>query len=721
LRETRPAPGCSSRVRTCAPVLRTWIAAADGMSTLRARLGELTRNLWWTWRPEVIEIFRELDPERWRVTNHNPVWLLASLTDADLEQRVADRGLLTRINFQYRRLEEHVVEDRTWASKHARTLLDTPVAYFSAEFGLHESLPLYSGGLGVLAGDYLKSASDLGIPIIGVGLYYASGYFNQDLNPDGWQVEAYGRTDLATLPLTRAAADDGSWLTIAIPCGAEMLRAGVWLTHIGRVQLLLLDSDVDGNPPHLRELTGRLYGGDELTRIRQELLLGVGGVRALRAVGVRPRVLHLNEGHSAFAVLERTRERVEEDGQPFDAAFRDTGLQTVFTTHTPVAAGHDRFPSDLVESQAGWLRVALGLDQQRFMGLGRVNPGDSNETFCMTVLALRGARQCNGVSSLHGHVSRQMWQRLFATAEARVPIGHITNGVHVLSWLAPSMKRIYDRVLGEGWTERQWDPETWEGLAGLDPAELWEAHSTLRLHLVDFVRRRGRGSVRLDPDALTIGFARRFATYKRATLLVSDSDWLERLCADASRPVQFVIAGKAHPRDDAGKDLIRRLIAMSRDTRFRGRLVFVADYDINVARHLVQGTDVWLNTPLRPLEACGTSGQKVVLNGGLNLSTLDGWWAEAFDGENGFAIGSPFVHRDWDRQWERDAHSLRETIDYHVLPLFYDRDAVGHPTRWVARMKRSVMTLAWRFNAARMVRDYVTRAYLPAAGGLTAS
>lgn len=694
---------------------------AERMNTLRVRLDELTRNLWWTWRPEVIEIFRELDPERWRLTNHNPVLLLASFSDSELVSHVADRGLLTRVNFQYRRLQEHVAEERTWAAEHARTLMDTPLAYFSAEFGLHESLPLYSGGLGVLAGDYLKSASDLGIPVIGVGLYYASGYFNQDLSLDGWQVEAYGRTDLSSLPLTRAAADDGSWLTIAVPCGSEMLRAGVWLTHVGRVQLLLLDSDIDGNPPHLRELTGRLYGGDELTRIRQELLLGVGGVRALRAVGVRPQVLHLNEGHSAFAVLERARERMEEDGQSFDVAFRDTAIETVFSTHTPVAAGHDRFSAELLESQAGWLRSQLGLDRDRFLALGRANPADQSEAFCMTVLALRGARHRNGVSSLHGHVSRQMWQGMFGQPEEYVPIGHITNGVHVLSWLAPSMKRIYDRVLGAGWTERQWEPETWAGLAELDPAELWEAHSTLRLHLVDFVRRRSGGGVRLDPDALTIGFARRFATYKRATLLLSDLAWLERLCTDDDRPVQLVVAGKAHPRDDAGKDLIRRIVSLSRDPRFRGRIVFVTDYDINVARHLVQGTDVWLNTPLRPLEACGTSGQKVVLNGGLNLSTLDGWWAEAFDGENGFAIGSSFVHANWDRQWQRDAQSLMVTLDHHVIPMFYDRDAVGVPGRWVARMKRSVMTLAWRFNAARMVRDYVTRAYLPAAGGLTAS
>lgn len=690
------------------------------MLTSKGKLTGLGLNLWWTWHPEVIDLFRELDPTMWLETNHNPIALLARLPDDLLAERIERGSLESRINFHYHRLQEYLVDERTWCAAHAGILRTTPVAYFSAEFGLHESLPLYSGGLGVLAGDYLKSASDLGIPAVGVGLFYARGYFQQRIAASGWQQEEYGISDIATFPLVPAAASDGSALVVSVECGTETLHALVWIAHVGRARLVLLDSNVDANPPHLRELTATLYGGDQLTRVRQEILLGMGGLRALRALGIRPSIIHLNEGHSAFAILERVRERVEDDGLTVDEALRETALHTVFTTHTPVEAGHDRFEADLVEQQLGWLRTRLALEPARFMALGRVDEHNPREPFGMTVLGLKGSRKRTGVSSLHGHVTRRMWKGVWPDRdEEDVPIGHITNGVHTPSWLAQPLKALYDRQLGPEWVSRQADPSVWQALAAVDDEELWEVHTVLRCGLIDFVRRRTSTPTILDLRGLTIGFARRFASYKRATLVLTDLDRLARLCGNAAMPTQFIFAGKAHPRDDDGKRLIQQVVELSRDPRFTGRLVFVEDYDMNVARHLVQGVDVWLNTPLRPLEASGTSGQKVAMNGGLNCSALDGWWAEGYDGENGFAIGSGSVHADGDVQWSRDAASLYEILENEIVPLFFDVDAAGLPRRWIQVMKHSIMTLAWRYNADRMVRDYAETCYLPAAGGLT--
>ena len=688
--------------------------------TPRFCLDQLAFNLWWTWSPEVVEIFRALDANRWRETNHNPVALMAGFVPEELHRRIEEHSLESRIRFQYHRLEEYLSASRTWASAQPGALQATSVAYFSAEFGIHESLPLYSGGLGVLAGDYLKSASDLGLPVIGVGLCYANGYFRQRLAGDGYQREEYSTIPLQLLPMARAGAADGTALRIIVGCGAGPVVVEVWLAHVGRTRIVLLDTDVPENDGEVRALTARLYGGDETTRIRQEIVLGIGGLRALAALGIRPNVLHLNEGHSAFALLERMRERIHEDGLSFDAAHRETARQAVFTTHTPVEAGHDRFSPDLVERELGWLRASLGVDAHRLLALGRVDPADAAERFCMTVLGLKVCDHRNGVSNLHGHVARRMWHALWpGRPETDVPIRHITNGVHARSWLAPSMGRVYDRVLGPEWAQWQHLAQTWQKLADLDPEELWETHVALRHGLVHFVRRRAGDASLLDPDALTIGFARRFATYKRATLLLTDRQRLAAMLAVAGKPVQFVFAGKAHPRDEAGKTLIREVIGLCREPGFRGRVAFVEDYDINVGRHFVQGVDVWLNTPLRPLEACGTSGQKVVLNGGLNVSTLDGWWAEAWDGTNGFAVGSTRTHADGAVQWQRDAAALYDCLEQDVLPLFWDRDAAGVPRRWIARMERSIATLAWRYCGNRMLEDYVRNCYVPAAGGST--
>ncbi len=697
------------------------------------RLWALARNLWWSWDYDAGSLFRDLDPVRWRELNQNPVALLNELPLAKLESRAAELVLHGRINYAYRRLQEYLQADRTWGTRHAGVLRPSPVAYFSAEFGIHESLPVYSGGLGVLAGDHIKSASDLAIPLVGVGLFYGQGYFRQRLDEKGWQQEEYLETDVTQLPLEVAIGKNGRPVTIQIETRRGPIHAKVWRVAVGRCDLFLLDSDVEGNSADDRTLTSRLYGGNSRNRIRQELLLGVGGFRALKAMGITPGVLHLNEGHSGFAVLEAVRSRMEEEGIGFDSAVPRVSREVIFTTHTPVPAGHDRFDADLMEEHLGPLRDAMGLSQETLLGLGREQPGNHSETFCMTVLGLRLSRRANAVSALHGEVSRAMWTGLVpGKPEDEVPIGHITNGVHVPSWLAPQMFRLYDRHLGTNWHQRSSDARTWENIENVDDGELWETHLSLKSRLLEFVRRRAveqaerrlepRESLQrlgkvLSPDALTIGFARRFATYKRANLILRDIENLALMVNDPKRPVQFVFAGKAHPLDEPGKRVLQQIAELMRHSRFGEKFVFVEDYDINVGRYFVQGVDVWLNNPRRPLEASGTSGQKVVLNGGLNLSVLDGWWAEAYDGRNGFAIGNGRTHSNMDVHDARDAEDLHRTLRDEVIPLFYHRDRDGLPRGWIKRMKRTIRTLGWRFNADRMVMDYTQKCYVPAAGG----
>jgi len=585
----------------------------------------------------------------------------------------------------------------------------------------------------VLSGDHIKSASDLDIPLIGIGLFYGQGYFLQRLDRAGWQTEEYLQTDISQLPMELAIGANGERVMVQIETRSGSIRAKVWRAKVGRCDLFLLDSNVEGNAPEDLELTSRLYGGDGRVRVRQELLLGVGGYRALCALGITPGVLHLNEGHSGFAVLEAIRCCMLDEGVGFDEAARRVSRQVVFTTHTPVPAGHDRFHVDLIEEHLGPLRDALGLSLGGLMSLGRENPGNSDEQFCMTVLGLRLSRRANAVSSLHGEVSRAMWTGLFpGKTEDEVPIGHITNGVHVPTWLAPQMFRLYDRHLGTGWHEHSGEASIWERIESVDDGELWETHLSLKSTLLEFVRFRAEeqaarrrepaGTLQklsrvLSPDALTIGFARRFATYKRANLFLADIERLAAMVNDAKRPVQFVFAGKAHPRDEPGKRVLQQIAELMRDPQFADKFVFVEDYDINVGRHFVQGVDVWLNNPRRPLEASGTSGQKVVLNGGLNLSVPDGWWAEAYDGLNGFSIGTGRTHSNMDVHDSRDGEELYRTLLEEVIPLYYQRDRDGLPRGWIKRMKRTIRTLGWRFNADRMVMDYTLKCYVPAAGG----
>jgi starch phosphorylase len=715
-----------------APIVSEARTVGVFVAPVHQKLAALAQNLWWTWNEDAVSIFREIDPVLWRECDHNPIVLLQRTAISQLEARASQLALHGRINYTYRRMQEYLQSKHTWGGQHASVLGARPVAYFSAEFGLHESLPIYSGGLGILAGDHLKSASDLGIPLIGIGLYYDQGYFRQRLDDGGWQHEDYLDVDSEQLPI-RPAMCNGLPLTIEIDTRTGRLLARVWRITVGRNMLLLLDSNVDGNSDEDRELTARLYGGDSRVRIRQELLLGVGGAKVLEAFGISPGVVHLNEGHSAFAALELIRRRMQLEGVDMGEALRRVAAQVVFTTHTPVPAGHDRFSPHLVEEHLGPLRDALGLSYEGLLGFGRVNPYDHGEEFCMTVLALKSCRRANAVSSLHGHVSRSMWMPLYpGLREDHVPIGHITNGVHVSTWLAPQIGQMYERHLGADWLSRSTSSDLWNAIDGIDDGEIWEVHQTLKSRLIDFTRRRAvrqaerRGEPSsvlsqmrraLSPDALTIGFARRFATYKRANLLLRDLEMIAELVNHPQMPVQVIVAGKAHPQDGPGKTILQQIANLTRDPRFAGKLVFIEDYDINVGRHLVQGVDVWLNNPRRPLEACGTSGQKVVLNGALNLSVLDGWWAEAYDGQNGFAIGMGETHSSIDTHDARDAESLRAVLRDEVVPLYYDRDRDGLPRGWIARMKRAIRTLGGRFSADRMVMDYVLSSYIPAAGG----
>ncbi len=699
--------------------------------TVTESLHELTRNMWWCWHPEVWQIFESVDPGLWRETKQNPVAFLQRIDDEQLAERVGVGPLASRIRQAVRRMRNYVGAAGPRTNMAAGPLHRAPVVYFCAEFGLHESLPIYSGGLGVLAGDHLKAASDLGVPLVGVGLFYAEGYFEQGIDDEGNQLEFYGRTDVDALSIRKRVGDDGSPMVIEVPIEDRSVAMHVWQAQVGRSTLLLLDCDIDANPPADRQLTTQLYGGDQQTRIRQEVLLGVGGVKLLERLELRPGVFHLNEGHSAFATLQLCARLMETEQIPFEEAKNRVAKKTVFTTHTPVEAGHDRFRPEMIDRALGGLRERLGLDLRRFHGLGRVDMDDPDEPFCMTVLAMKMSDFRNGVSHIHGRVSRRMWRGLWPNRrQSEVPIGHVTNGIHVSSFLAPQMKALFDRHLGVGWMQQIEHPETWEGVADIDPGELWEIHQGLKARLLDFVDRRvqqqtapsGDGDGQVVPgsgmrqDILTVGFARRFATYKRADLIMRDIDRFRRMVNDADRPIQIIYAGKAHPADEPGQQLLRRIVEKTTDPDFAGRVVFLADYDLNIARYLLQGVDLWLNNPRRPQEACGTSGQKAVYNGVLNCSVLDGWYAEGYDGANGFAIGDGRELNDTLRQDELDLRGLYRVFETQVIPLYYHLDDDGLRRRWIERMKWALLSLGWRYNARRMMLDYLHEAYLPAVG-----
>jgi len=705
-------------------------------TALASGLADLAQNFYWGWHPDVVAIFRDLDPELWRAVNHNPTKFLSRLAKTVLQVQGKEPVPETRLTRALEQVRRYLETEDAWGLSSAGPLNVNPVAYICAEFGLHESLPIYSGGLGVLAGDHLKAASDLAIPMIGIGLYYTNGYFDQIIDASGCQHERYLNIETKDLPLEPVADEYGVPIRVTVQMDSA-ISVRAWGTAVGRNRLILLDTNMDGNSEQDRQITSTLYSADGDIRIRQQIVLGVGGLRVLAAMGIRPSVVHLNEGHTAFAVLELSRQLMERDSQTFENMKELAAGQTIFTVHTPLEAAVDRYKPQLVEPVLEPLRQQLKISKYELLSLGRVNPCDEREPFCPTVLGLKMSRWRNGVSALHARVSRAMWRKVWPELpQERVPIGFITNGVHVATWLAQQMDALFCRYLGKDWQERLDDPQTFRKVTEIDDEQLWETDQSLRNHLIEYVRRNAFAQAKarkeseeicsamqncLKPSVLTIGFARRFTTYKRGDFLLRDTNWLDHIVNHSTRPVQFIIAGKAHPKDEPAKRILQQVFRITRDRRFLGKIVFLENYDINVSRHLVQGVDLWLNAPRRPLEACGTSGQKVAINGGLNLSVLDGWWAEAYDGTNGFAIGFGSEHSNWERQDYLDTQSFHEVLENRVLPLFYDRGPDGIPHGWVAMQKRSIQTLAWRFNARRMLLDYTTGFYLPAAGGVTSS
>jgi starch phosphorylase len=691
-----------------------------------ARLDELAHNLFWTWEPRARKLFRTLDPDLWERVGHNPVALLRDVAQHDLEAAAGDGAYLA----SYREvlgLFDGYMNGPSWFDREIGA--DHRYAYFCAEYGWHEAVALYSGGLGVLAGDHTKAASDLGVPLVAVGLWYPEGYFHQQVGPDGQQVAYYDRRRPVDLPFEPVLGSDGAPVRVTVPVFGHEVSVGAWSVSAGRVKVYLLDVDLPENRPEDRELLQRLYGGDQRTRISQEIVLGIGGVRMLRALGVSPTSWHMNEGHSAFMALERCRELVA-GGLRFEEAREAVAAATVFTVHTPVAAGNDAFSYDLINQSFGGYWGSLGLRQHEFHDLGRADHG-WGPVFSMPALALRFTSGRNGVARLHGETSRRIWSDLWPEVPVEeVPIGHVTNGVHAATWVAPEIQELVASVLPDDWLERLDDAEMWQAVRGLDRAELWRVREGLKARSVRFLRRRVRRQLDrheasptamhdigelFDPSALTIGFARRFATYKRATLIFRDLERLETLLADPERPVQLVFAGKAHPADLPGQALISHIQNLSQEPRFRGRVLFVEDYDMAVGRALTRGVDVWLNNPRRPLEASGTSGQKAAMNGILNLSVLDGWWPEGFDGVNGWAIGGERTFGDDERADAADADALYTLLEREVVPLFYQRDDADIPQGWLDRSVAAIESVSPRFNAQRMVKDYVRGYYAPAA------
>jgi starch phosphorylase len=708
-------------------LLRTFAVLPHLPDRLQA-LQKVAYNMWWCWNHEALSLLRRVDEDLFETVENSPVKLLGTIDQSRLEELLQDDGFLAHMDRVEAALDNYMTST-TWFQETYGTESSCRIAYFSAEFGIHESIPIYSGGLGLLAGDHLKAASDLGIPLSGVGLMYREGYFRQYLNVDGWQQERYPENDFFNLPLIPETKPDGGPLLVNIPFPGREVLARIWRIQVGRIPLYLLDTNIAKNAPEDRNITSQLYGGDNDMRVRQEMVLGIGGIRALRALGKAPTVCHMNEGHSAFCGLERIRTLMEEQGLDFASAREAVAAGTCFTTHTPVPAGNDVFPPQLIEHYFSNYLPLLRIDRNEFLGMGRQNPRDTNEQFCMTVLAIRLANITNGVSRLHGSVSRKMWKNLWPDLpDAEIPITSITNGIHTRSWLAPEMTQLYDRYLGIQWEERPTDHSIWRRVDHIPDAELWRTHERRRERLIAFARRRLKAQLKrrgaplaeiaradevLDPEALTIGFARRFATYKRGTLIFRNLDRLGAIINDKDRPVQLLFAGKAHPRDHGGKELIAEIVHIARRPEFRRRVVFLEDYEINLARYMVQGVDVWLNNPRRPLEASGTSGMKVCPNGGINLSILDGWWVEGYAQDNGWAIGAGEEYTDLHYQDDVESRAIYDLLEQEIVPLFYTRSSDGLPRGWLKVMKRSIATACPVFNTNRMVQDYVERSYWP--------
>jgi len=696
------------------------------------RLKEIAFNLWWSWEPDAVDLFRRLDRNLWDQCEHNPVKLLGKLSQERLDSLAQNDGVLVHLDRICKKMDAYMGGHR-WYDSISHSEKPGIIAYFSAEFGLHECLPIYSGGLGILAGDHLKSASDLGLPLVGLGLLYRQGYFRQYLNADGWQQEAYPENDFYNMPITLMMQPDNRPIRFHVDIAGHNVVAQIWKVKVGRVDLYLLDTNLRCNRIEDRQITAQLYGGDNETRIRQEILLGIGGIRALKTLNIKPAVYHMNEGHAAFLSLERISSLMKEHQLSFEEAREASTSGNVFTTHTPVPAGHDAFSPVLMEKHFSNYCKQLGISWEQFLALGRIDGKDPNQAFSMTNLALRLSTQRNGVSELHGLISRNLCKSVWNDIPAaEIPIQHITNGVHVKSWISREMSELFDRYLGPGWADYTGGAVALARLDQIPDEELWRTHERRRERLVSFARgqlraqlkSRGASSAQLvqadevlDPEALTIGFARRYATYKRGTLLFRDIERFKKIVFDKDRPVQIIFAGKAHPRDTEGKELIRRIVHTARDENIRHRVVFLENYNINVARYLIQGVDVWLNTPRRGMEASGTSGMKVLANGGLNMSILDGWWCEGYasDSMTGWAIGQGETYTDQQYEDEVQSHAIYDLLEKEIIPLFYNRGRDHLPRGWIEMMKNSMRELTVQFSTNRMVADYSQKFYVPSA------
>ncbi len=692
-------------------------------------LRKIAHNTFWAWKPELIELFSRIDNDLWNASGHNPIKLLASVPQKTLNSLAENPGYVNEVNRAYEKLNTYLC-NQTWYEKNYKKQDAPVIAYFSAEFGIHESLPVYAGGLGILAGDHLKSASDLGIPLVAVGLMYQKGYFRQYLNIDGWQQEVFAENDFYNMPIKIVRRNDGSPLTLTIKYPKNNVEAQIWKLDIARVKLYLLDTNLPQNSPQDRIITESLYGGDREMRMKQEIMLGIGGLRALNAMDINPKVCHMNEGHAAFMALERIRLLIEKHGVTFEQALDATKPANAFTIHTPVKAGLDEFSVELVDKYLSDYIPQLNITKKQFLELGSFDSEKENEPFKMPVLALKLSAYRNGVSKLHGEVSRKMWLGLWPQVPANeIPITSITNGVHVETWLSKEMNELYETYLGLDWTDQTVEGNIWKKIQQIPEVELWRAHQRCKLRLIAVARnilkkqmqRRGTYHTELnwaeevlDPEALTIGFARRFATYKRGNLLLSDPKRLINLLNNKERPLQIIFSGKAHPKDSEGKEIIRRIIHFANQHDVRRRLIFLEDYDINLARFLVQGVDIWLNNPRRPMEASGTSGMKATINGALNVSTLDGWWCEGYKPEIGWAIGSGEVYNDASYQDMVESQALYNLLENEVVPLFYTRSADNLPRAWIKKIKNSVESIGPKFNTHRMVTQYVKNFYEPA-------
>ncbi|MFC1939461.1 alpha-glucan family phosphorylase [Chloroflexota bacterium] len=693
------------------------------------RLAELANNLWWSWHPEGRALFRMLDYPLWKMGGHNPVQQLYEIGPRKLEAATGDSTFLSLYDAAIAAFDKEMTDGDSWYATKYPTLRQKPVAYFSMEFALHNSLPIYAGGLGVLAGDLCKEASDLGIPMVAIGFMYPQGYFQQSISVEGWQEENYIHLDFSKAPVTPILSSDGRRCLVEVQLEDRTLHIGAWLVSLGRVSIYLLDTDIEENKPEDRQLSGRLYTSDREHRLQQEILLGIGGVRVLRMMGIEPSIWHANEGHTAFMMLERIREEVAR-GTAFDKALESVRKNSVFTTHTPVPAGHDIFPAELIKQYFENYWPSLGTDRETFMDMGRY-AGNAESTFNMTILSLKTSDHRNAVSQLHGRVTRRMWCGLWPNCtEKNAPIIHITNGIHSPTWIALENRQLYNKYLGEDWIDRHDDTELWNRIDDIPDDELWRVHLFLKRRLVHIILERAQqrwaksdatpqqilamGSL-LDHDTLTIGFVRRFAEYKRPDLLFKDVERLKRIVNDPWRPVQIIFAGKSHPADTASKKLLQHVHTMARDRAFQGRIAFLEDYDMRLARYLVQGVDVWLNTPRRLQEASGTSGMKAVLNGVLHLSVPDGWWLEAYNSENGWSIGEATLKADTQEEDQADAETLYRLLEEEVVPLYYNQDRNGLPQAWVSMVKRSIRSIVPIFCARRMLKEYTERMYVPAA------